>query len=549
MTAPLTISDLALTIGDDEHAVHAVTSVTLELQRGEVLALVGESGSGKTLTARAVLGLLPPGTHHEGVIMLNDNSVFEVSPSELRQMRGRDAAMIFQEPSTALNPVFTIGWQMGEGLRAHGVSDPKERRRRSLELLTEVGIPDPETKIDQYPHQFSGGQKQRIIIAMALALKPAVIIADEPTTALDVTVQAEILDLLRRCRDELGASILLITHNMGVVADIADRVAVMYRGELIEVAPVDQLFAAPQETYTRELLAAVPRLGTGVRVNESLPSLGAAEQVPVFEAKQLNIVYRGGGFRRQVFHAVHDVSFEVAPGEVFGLVGESGSGKSTIAKSIIGLAPVTSGELRLFGQNAGSAKHAQLREIRRRVGFVFQDPASSFNSFMTVAECIEEPMRIHKQGNRAERAARVTELLDAVQLSAAMRNRYPYELSGGQRQRVGLARALALQPDFLIADEPTSALDVSVQAKVLEIFKELQAEFGFGCLFVSHDLAVVEMLSDRVGVLQQGTLVESGLASEVLGNPQNEYTRRLIDSVPHPDPELQREKRMRLAAS
>lgn len=539
--APLKIEELAITIGEGEHAVHAVKSMSLELEPGEVLAIVGESGSGKTLTARAVLGLLPPQARTNGAILVNGTSVLEATPESLHKVRGDDAAMIFQEPSTALNPVFTIGWQMAEGLRAHGVVDAKERRQRSLELLTAVGIPDPATRIDHYPHQFSGGQKQRIVIAMALALRPSVIIADEPTTALDVTVQAEILDLLRKCRDELGASILLITHNMGVVADFADRVAVMYQGELVEVAPVFDLFANPKQQYTRDLLAAVPRLG--VHTVES-PEVEATARPgeSVLIAEKLNIIY-SAGFRQKPFHAVKDVSFEVHKGEVFGLVGESGSGKSTIGRSIVGLAPVSGGDLTLLGASIKTAKRNQLRELRRRVGFVFQDPASSFNSFMTVGECIEEPMRIHRVGRQVERERRVSELLDAVQLPSSMASRHPYELSGGQRQRVGLARALVLDPEFLIADEPTSALDVSVQAKVLDIFSELQSELGFGCLFISHDLAVVEMLSHRVGVLQQGRLVETGTTAEVLHHPKDEYTRRLIAAVPVPDPEVQRARR------
>lgn len=534
MSSPLKIDELAITIGQGDTAVEAVKSMTLDLRAGEVLALVGESGSGKTLTARAVLGLLPDLARTEGAILLNDTSVLEATPEQLRRVRGEDAAMIFQEPSTALNPVFTIGWQMAEGLRAHGVKEPGERRRRSLELLTAVGIPDPETRIDNYPHQFSGGQKQRIVIAMALALRPAVIIADEPTTALDVTVQAEILNLLRKCRDELGTAILLITHNMGVVADIADRVAVMYQGELVEEAPVEELFESPREPYTKALLAAVPRLGAKLR-----EAHGVGEAEVVYAAENLDIVY-SGGFRQKAFHAVHEVSFVVRRGEVFGLVGESGSGKSTIGRSIVGLAPVSGGSASLLGNDLREMRGGQLRELRRRVGFVFQDPASSFNSFMSVGDCIAEPMRIHRVGNRREREDRVNELLDAVQLPRAMAFRQPYELSGGQRQRVGLARALVLNPEFLIADEPTSALDVSVQARVLEIFTELQQELGFGCLFISHDLAVVEMLADRVGVLQHGRLVESGTTEEVLHHPREEYTRRLIAAVPVPDPRIQR---------
>ena len=547
---PLQIQNLSISIDTPGGVVEAVNGISLDLREREILAVVGESGSGKTLTARAVLGLFPPRATAQGAIMLHGNEVLTASPSQLRQIRGADAAMIFQEPSTALNPVFRIGWQMGEGLRAHGVTDPKERRRRSIEMLSAVGIPDAETRIDYYPHQFSGGQKQRIVIAMALALQPSVIIADEPTTALDVTVQAEILDLLRTCRDSFGASIVLITHNMGVVADLADRVAVMYQGDLVEQAPVETLFASPSQEYTKRLLAAVPRLGN-LQVKERAQqetSHGTERSLaPVVATEDLNVVY-SGGFRQPSFHAVHSVSFEIAPGEVLGLVGESGSGKSTIGKTIGGLAPISSGSLRLFGENVAKLRGNKLRAARKRIGYVFQDPASSFNPFMTVEEAITEPMRVNGvYTGRGERHQRVLELLDAVQLPSHMAARYPYELSGGQRQRVGLARALTLNPQLLIADEPTSALDVSVQARVLDIFTELQDELGFASLFISHDLAVVEMLADRVGVLQRGRLVEMGPTAEVLSAPREEYTKALISAVPIPDPVIQRARKVTTA--
>ncbi|WP_394617509.1 dipeptide ABC transporter ATP-binding protein [Lentzea sp. JNUCC 0626] len=534
MTIPLGITDLTIHFGHYENVVHGLD---LEVREREILALVGESGSGKTLTARSVLGLLPSVATMSGAVLLRGFDVLQADAAQLRKARGADAAMIFQEPSTALNPVFRVGWQMSEGLRVHGVGDAAERRARCVELLAAVGIPDPETRIDHYPHQFSGGQKQRIVIAMALALRPALIIADEPTTALDVTVQAEILDLLRKCRDEFGASILLITHNMGVVADLADRVAVMYRGSLVEQAPVEELFAAPREEYTKALLAAVPKLGVSV-VRERPPASGE----PVLSVEDLDIVYRGRT-RRHDFHAVRSVSFSVRPGEVYGLVGESGSGKTTIGKSVIGLAPVSSGRISVCGEDLGAARGARLRALRRRVGFVFQDPASSFNPFLTVAECITEPMSIHRVGDRRSRLERARELLDAVQLPAGYAERHPHELSGGQRQRVGLARALVLNPELLIADEPTSALDVSVQAKVLDLFLELQRELRFGSLFISHDLAVVEMLADRVGVLSRGELVESGPTASVLRSPEHPYTQKLIAAVPTPDPAVQRARR------
>ncbi|MCD1570430.1 dipeptide ABC transporter ATP-binding protein [Agromyces mediolanus] len=569
--APLRFEELTLDIDTPQGTVHAVRGVTLELQRGEILAIVGESGSGKTLTARAALGLLPPRTRTGGRVLLGGADVLQAAPEALRSIRGGEAAMIFQEPSTALNPVFPIGWQLEEGLRAHGVTEPAERRRRTVEMLRAVGIPDPERRLGDYPHQFSGGQKQRIVIAMALALRPSVIIADEPTTALDVTVQAEILELLRECRDDFGASIVLITHNMGVVADIADRVAVMYRGELVEVAPVDELFRSPREAYTRQLLAAVPRLGggrdepdaspasapsaasaattsTAASADSGTPVSPAASAAPAAPAPAVlldgvDVEYRSG-FGTKPVRAVRGVSLQIARGEVVGLVGESGSGKSTIGRAIGGLETVAAGRLEVLGAELRGLPRRRLRELRRRIGFVFQDPAASFNSFMTIEDCVIEPMRIHRvPGGRSAHRARAAELLDAVELPGSYARRYPFELSGGQRQRVGLARALALDPELVIADEPTSALDVSVQARVLDIFTSLQRELGFAALFISHDLAVVELLADRVGVLQGGELVELGATEQVLHAPQHPYTQQLIAAVPVPDPEVQRLRR------
>lgn len=555
---PIRIEQLTLDIDTPQGTVHAVAGVSLELRPREILAVVGESGSGKTLTARAVLGLLPPRTTTGGAVLLSGTDVLTADAKSLRTMRGSEAAMIFQEPSTALNPVFRVGWQIEEGLRAHGMTRKAERRQVAIDMLRAVGIPEPEERIDHYPHQFSGGQKQRIVIAMALALRPEVIIADEPTTALDVTVQAEILQLLRECRDRFGASILLITHNMGVVADLADRVAVMYRGELVEEAPVDELFRAPREEYTQALLAAVPRLGSGrqagehteVRVAEELEAVAEeSSQDVTVHVSELDIVYRSG-FGKDPVRAVRSVSLDIAPGEVVGLVGESGSGKSTIGRAIGGLEPIASGTLRVFGEELRKLRGRRLRELRRRIGFVFQDPAASFNSFMTVEECITEPMGIHHlPGGKAAYRRRAAELLDAVELPESYAHRYPFELSGGQRQRVGLARALALSPELVIADEPTSALDVSVQARVLDLFGALQRELGFASLFISHDLAVVEMLADRVGVLCQGELVELGETEAVLHAPQHPYTQRLIAAVPVPDPEVQRQRREQAGAA
>ncbi|WP_454130924.1 ABC transporter ATP-binding protein [Microbacterium lacticum] len=534
------IRDLDVTFSIDGGDVHAVRDVSLDVRPGEVLAIVGESGSGKTVTARSILGPLPETATTRGAVILDGTEVVGLSGERLREIRGTKAAMIFQEPSTALNPVFTVGWQLAEGLRAHGAYSKKQARAKAIEMLERVGIPEPARRVDDYPHQFSGGQKQRIVIAMALALGPSVLLADEPTTALDVTVQAEILHLLRRLRDETGTAIVLITHNMGVVADLADRVAVMLNGEVVETAPVVELFAAPQHEYTKRLLAAVPRVQL---VDRPLPASADATATPVVEAKGLVIEYPGR-LGSPTFRAVQGIDFSIRPGEVLGLVGESGSGKTTIGRAIAGLTPVAGGSLRVLDTEMNGVRERQFRRRRKDLGFVFQDPATSFNPLLTIAQCVAEPLIVHGGARSAADARdKVDELLEAVQLPKAYGDRFPHELSGGQRQRASLARALALDPKLLVADEPTSALDVSVQARVLDLFAELQDRFGFATLFITHDLDVVDMLAHRVIVLHQGRIAEEGPTAEVLGNPHDDYTRRLIASLPVPDPTLQAERR------
>ena len=558
MTDVVTITDLGVSFATDAGAVKAVDGVSLTVAPGEVLAIVGESGSGKTVTAKTILGLLPETATARGAVILSskdgssENNVLAITKAKLRQVRGTDVSMVFQEPSTALNPVYTVGWQIAEGIRAHGKFSRAEAKAKAIEILGRVGIPDPETRVNYYPHQFSGGQKQRVVIAMALVLDPGLIVADEPTTALDVTVQAEILDLLRRCRDEFGTAIVLITHNMGVVADLADRVAVMYEGKVVEEADAETLFTTPKHEYTKRLLAAVPHVGQGtaravarVEARES----SWAMQTPVVVADNLRIEYPGR-LGRGGFVAVDGVSFVIRPGEVLGLVGESGSGKTTIGRAIGGLTRVTGGSLTVLGHEMNGFKERKFKKVRGDIGFVFQDPASSFNPLLTIAECVAEPLVVHgRAASPGAARARVNELLEAVQLPRVYGDRYPHELSGGQRQRASLARALALEPTLLIADEPTSALDVSVQAKVLELFAELQREFGFAALFISHDLAVVDILADRIAVLYKGKLVEEGTGAEVLGAPKDPYTQRLLASLPVPDPTeqaLRREELRRL---
>ncbi len=538
------IRNLDVTFATDGGDVHAVRDVSLQVAPGEVLAIVGESGSGKTVTARTILGLLPETANIGGAVYLGADDVVSISASRMRELRGTRAAMIFQEPSTALNPVFTVGWQLAEGMRAHGNVSKAQARRRAIEMMSKVGIDDAARRVNDYPHQFSGGQKQRIVIAMALTLEPDVIIADEPTTALDVTVQAEILELLRDLRAEFGTAIVLITHNMGVVADLADRVAVMYNGEVVETAPVRDLFASPKHPYTKKLLAAVPRLDIADR-----PQVKTSGDAPVVSAKELVIEYPGR-LGRKAFRAVDRVTFDIMPGEVLGLVGESGSGKTTIGRAIAGLTRVTEGSLDVLGVEMRGVRERTFRPHRKDLGFVFQDPATSFNPLLTIAQCIAEPLIVHGVAkNPTEARGRVDELMEAVQLPKEYGDRFPHELSGGQRQRASLARAIALDPKLLIADEPTSALDVSVQARVLELFGEVQERFGFATLFITHDLAVVDMLAHRVVVLHNGEIAEEGRTADVLGNPQNDYTQRLLDSLPVPDPVEQAARRTRSASA
>ena len=551
------IQDLGVSFVTDAGSIKAVDDVSFTVPRRSVVGVVGESGSGKSVTARSVIKLLPETATTSGAIYLSSRqgddalNILKLSGEELRRIRGSRAAMVFQEPNSVLNPVFTVGWQIEEGLRAHGMHDKHELRAKSIDILDKVGIPDADARIDYYPHQFSGGQKQRIVIAMALVLNPGLILADEPTTALDVTVQAEILDLLRLARDEFGASVLIITHNMGVIADIADQVVVMYQGRVVEQGDVEQVFYHPKDPYTQRLLASVPRIGGHIDVrdedgHELARDFDWHDQPAVVEAKGLTITYPGRLLQPD-FVAVDGVDFTIRRGEVLGLVGESGSGKSTTGRAIAGLQRVTGGSLTVLGVEMNGVRERQFKPKRADIGFVFQDPGSSFNPLMTIQENVAEPLIVHKRyANAAEAGDYVGDLLEMVQLPRAYMTRFPHELSGGQRQRASLARALALQPSLLIADEPTSALDVSVQAKVLELFKRLQTQIGFACLFITHDLAVVDLLADRIMVMHQGHIVEHGDADTLLKKPQNMYTRKLLASLPIPDPREQREHRDQL---
>ncbi|GGX04847.1 dipeptide ABC transporter ATP-binding protein [Streptomyces chartreusis] len=532
----LEIADLGVTFSTDTGDVPAVREVSLRVRPGETLALVGESGSGKSTVALATMGLLPGNARASGRVTVDGTDVVGAPEAALARLRGRTASMVFQEPAAALDPLTRVGSQIAEVVRNHRRLSRSEAARVAVDLLRRVGIPEPERRASAFPFQLSGGQRQRVVIAMAIANSPALLVADEPTTALDVTVQAEILDLLRRLAADSGTGVLLVTHNMGVVADFADRVAVMLRGEIVETGTVEDVLLRPRHEYTRGLLSAVPRLRL------SGTDAPATQEPPVVRLSDVSV--RFGRVR-----ALDGVSFDVRPGDTVGLVGESGSGKSTAARVALGLVAPAAGSVSLFGTDLGRARGRARRALLSGVGVVLQDPVASLDARMSVAECVAEPLRVHRRGmTSAERRARVAEVLELVRLPQELANRGPRELSGGQRQRVSLARALVLRPRLLVADEPTSALDVSVQRTVLEVIAELQRELGFACLLVSHDLAVVQEFARRVVVLRDGRIEEQGPTMATLLHPETEYTRRLIAAVPVPDPVLQRRRRESRAA-
>ena len=542
----LSVRDLQVSARSEGGAVPLVRGLSFDLRRGETLAIAGESGSGKSITSLACMGLLPaPAVSVTGgSIRLDGQELTTLPEREMQALRGRRIAMIFQEPMTALNPVMTVGRQLTEAIRVHERIPLAQARARALEALRSVRLSQPEKRLDQYPMELSGGMRQRVMIAMALSLRPDVLIADEPTTALDVTVQREVLDLLRDLQRELGTAIILITHDMGVVAETADRVVVMRAGEMVEMAPTLDLFDTPGADYTRDLLAAVPRIGGGPARGD----VAAGNTLVRYDDVSVRFPIRQGVFSRvhANVHAVERVSLEIRAGETLSLVGESGCGKSTMAKALVGLVPHT-GRIEVAGQSLDRLGHAQRKALRRDLQMVFQDPMAALNARMRVGELIREPLAIHAIGTPAEQRARVVELLARVGLEQDAYERYPHQFSGGQRQRICIARALALRPRLIICDESVAALDVSIQAQVLELLRELQRETGVAYLFISHDMAVVENISDRVAVMYLGQIVEMGTRTQLFGNPQHPYTRRLLDAVPVPDPRRPRGGHLRLA--
>ncbi len=536
-----------------------VRNVSFDVAPGETVAIVGESGSGKSVTSLSLMRLLAPASSRiEGEVLLNGRNLLALSEREMRGVRGNDVSMIFQEPMTSLNPIFTIGRQISEVLIRHKGLSKQQARAETIRLLEKVRIPNAGSRFDEYPHQFSGGMRQRVMIAMALASRPKLLIADEPTTALDVTIQGQILDLIKLLQEEEGMSVLFITHDMGVVAEIADRTIVMFRGDEVETGPTEDIFERGKHPYTRALLSAVPRLGSmrdrqwptrfpvlDIKTGLSTEPVDVAEtvasgQTPVLSVKNLvtRFPIRSGLLARQTgaVHAVENVSFDLFQGETLSLVGESGCGKSTTGRSIMRLVEPSSGDVSLDGYDVMRLDTVGLRNMRKSVQMIFQDPFSSLNPRMTVGTAISEPFIKHKLGTTKQAKEKTADLLQKVGLTADMASRYPHEFSGGQRQRIAIARALALDPKVIVADESVSALDVSIKAQVCNLLLDLQQSLNLAFLFISHDMAVVERVSHRIAVMYLGEIVEIGPRAAVFDNPQHAYTKKLMAAVPVPDP-------------
>ncbi|MRT05273.1 glutathione ABC transporter ATP-binding protein GsiA [Ewingella americana] len=562
----LSARDLSVRFHHEGQAIEAVRNLSFDVHRGETLAIVGESGSGKSVTSLALMRLVEQGggqiTQGQVLFRRRNGEVVDTtaaSQSSMRSLRGADIAMIFQEPMTSLNPVFPVGEQIAESIRLHQGKDHRTARAEALRMLDLVRIPEAKNILDSYPHQLSGGMRQRVMIAMALSCKPALLVADEPTTALDVTIQAQILQLIRVLQKEMNMGVIFITHDMGVVAEIADRVLVMYRGNKVEVGDVSTVFRAPQHPYTKALLSAVPKLGamTGKNLPARFPLLVHDEELaespaeltqdtlkpgaqPVLQVRDLVTRFnlRGGILNRvtRQVHAVEKVSFDLYPGETLALVGESGCGKSTTGRSLLRLVESQGGSITFNGQTITDLKGPALQHLRRDIQFIFQDPYASLDPRLTVGYSIMEPLLVHNVARGKEAEARVAWLLEKVGLLPEHAQRYPHEFSGGQRQRICIARALALNPKVVIADESVSALDVSIQAQIVNLLMDLQREFGIAFLFISHDMAVVERISHRVAVMYLGQIVEIGPRRAVFENPQHAYTRKLMAAVPVADP-------------
>jgi peptide/nickel transport system ATP-binding protein len=544
--------DIRFRIDRKSEPFHAVKGVSFDIPTNTTVALVGESGSGKTVSAMAILQLLPENAivAPQSRVLYGGRDLLKASMSQMQTLRGKEISVIFQEPMTSLNPVFPVGDQIGEVLRLHMGMNPRQARARAIELLNEVGIPNPQLRVNSFPHEMSGGQQQRVMIAMAIACEPKLLIADEPTTALDVTIQKQILDLIANLQQKHHMSVLFITHDLGVVGEIADSVVVMQNGVIQEQGPVKAIFESPQHPYTKALLACRPRLdrrprrlpviddfikGSAAAKLEERPRGTAPSDPIILEVKSLNKTFflKEGLFGKRAVPAVKNVSFQLPKGKTLGLVGESGSGKTTVGLTLMRLHDATSGEVLFEGKDLLSLTEREMMAYRRRIQIIFQNPYASLNPRMTVGQILVEPMRIHSIGkDERERIDMAFQLLKRVGLSEQSFYKYPHEFSGGQRQRIAIARCLTMKPDVLICDESVSALDVSVQAQVLNLLQDLQDEFGLSYIFISHDLAVVKYISDRVMVMSDGSIVEMADSDEIYRNPREEYTRRLLSSIP-----------------
>ena len=544
METVLKVNDLRISFLSSDKEFEAVRGVSFDVKKGETLGIVGESGSGKSVTARSIMRLLPspPSFVKNGDIEFLGENLMSKSEKEMEGIRGKDISMIFQDPMTSLNPTIRIGVQIAESLIRHQSKSKKEAKLQAIELLKLVGIKNSEERYNQYPHEFSGGMRQRVMIAIALACRPTLLIADEPTTALDVTIQAQILNLMKDMQKRFGTSIILITHDLGVVAGMCDRVAVMKDGEIVETGTTEEIFENPQHAYTKKLLHALPRLNEKKKAKRPpLRTVGIEEGKPLLDVRSLKQHFNVG--KGSVLKAVDNISFFIKPGETLGLVGESGSGKSTTGRAILRLHEPTDGDVLYQGMAINRLSKNEMKTMRRHMQIIFQDPYSSLNPRFKVLDIIGQALDIHRLSkNSEERRKRVEELLVMVGLDPSHANRYPHEFSGGQRQRIGIARALAVEPDFIVCDEPLSALDVSIQAQIVELLEDLQHRLGLTYLFIAHDLSMVKHISDRVAVMYAGRIVELAESEELYSNPQHPYTKSLLSAIPIPDPKIEAKK-------
>ncbi|WP_232843524.1 ABC transporter ATP-binding protein [Sporosarcina beigongshangi] len=545
MDTVLKVTDLHVSFVSQEDDFNAVRGVSFEVKKGETLGIVGESGSGKSVTARSIMRLLPspPSYMKEGIIEFQGQNLTQKTEKEMESIRGRDISMIFQDPMTSLNPTIKIGKQIAESLMKHQNLSKREAKKEALDLLKVVGIHNSEARFNQFPHEFSGGMRQRVMIAMALACRPSLLIADEPTTALDVTIQAQILNLMKDMQERFGTSIILITHDLGVVAGMCDRVAVMKDGEIVETGTTNEIFENPQHAYTKKLLNALPRLDERKKAKKP-PRIkdGLDPASPLLEVKSLKQYFDAG--KGNLTKAVDSISFHIRPGETLGLVGESGSGKSTTGRAILRLHEPTDGDVLYQGMAVNRLSKNEMKTMRRHMQMIFQDPYSSLNPRFKVLDIIGQALDIHRLSkNNEERKKRVEELLVMVGLEPSHAMRYPHEFSGGQRQRIGIARALAVEPDFIVCDEPLSALDVSIQSQIVELLEDLQHRLGLTYLFIAHDLSMVKHISDRVAVMYAGKIVELAESEELYNNPQHPYTKSLLAAIPIPDPRIESKKK------